>query len=226
MLLFFRRTGGRAGWREDEGGGQEGRRGEAREEYEAIREIRERERERMREESEKGRGGCDAIKAVGGREGRCILRPEVHRPCNPPSGFSLVTLSIPFPYPSADSRLTTCSWTRAGRPARPANWFQLFPDHVTCRGFYMDNWLLLLFRYPARFGERHAVPIPARGTPRLTPASRGAVPMLLLAADGISGVELLPIPSHSPRIRPNAAQLDSCCCVTPRASRAVWHRRK
>lgn len=138
--------------RKDAGGGFRRIRGESRD-------------QREREGWKGNRGGCDAIKAVGGgREGRCILRPEVHRPCNPPSGFSLVTLSVPFPYPSADSRLTTCSWTRAGRPARPANWFQLFPDHVTCRGFYMDNWLLLLFRYPARFGERHTVPIPARGT--------------------------------------------------------------
>lgn len=95
-----------------------GRRGDARRARgdSASRESGERE-----ERVKKGSRGCDAIKAGGGRQGRCILRSVVHRPCNPPSGFSLVTLSIPFPYPSADSRLTTCSWTRAGRPARPAN---------------------------------------------------------------------------------------------------------
>lgn len=164
----------------------------------------------------------NTIKAVagGGRQGRCILRPVVHRPCNSPSDLSLVTLDLPLPspasYPFVDSRLATCSWTRAGRPTRPANWFQLFPDHVTCRGFYMDNWLLLLFRYPAR-DSAGFIAEDRRLSPSDAPPRRGRD--FRYRASSNSGS--LASDSFRPRaVRQLLLRHPSC------TSRAVWRRRK
>lgn len=66
---------------------------------------------------------------------------------------------------------------------------------------------------------RRDVPVLARGNHRLTPAREEglAVPMPLLAADGISGVARF-FQFRATRLASDSlerAQLDSCCCVTP-----------
>lgn len=161
--MFFRRAGWRARWHEGDKGGQGGHKGGIRRarghpvNRKGGREDREREGERERKrEKENG-----SRRVTQHNKSRCWWRTagQMHFTTRSAPTVQSTVGSLPghprspspsSPTPFVDSRLATCSWTRAGRPARPANWFQLFPDHVTCRGFYMDNWLLLLFRYPAR----------------------------------------------------------------------------
>lgn len=114
-----------------------------------------------------------------------------------------VTLPDPSSYSSADSRLTTCSWTRAGRPPG-ASGELISVISRSCNLSRLLHGQLIIIAIPIsgpRFGARASVRIGSCAeVHRLTPAEKDH-PMFLLVADETSGVATSPPPFSTARDR-------------------------